>query len=271
MEQCLQLQQQEWDTIVEGTGAEAAMRQWEKRTKALKPIDVDWRAKKTSNNNNKQKSSADLLGDHQTEVDIMVVETDEDVDANSDTESETDDEFAQFVDAPEEIEAAVDIEEPPGWDAGAAAHHEDQVFQQSATRARTSWINTHRGVVCASQGFDDDGVERDQTGNTGSEPYGQRVENSDLRRVAVATPQDRNTAKSKTAIRHEQRDRKRTRETDNPASEEQYRHQQALQMIVGETGVFLQANNSAVPWEHRGILGHAGERRGGGAMVLAHD
>ena len=172
--------------------------------------------------------------------------------------------FAQFVDAPEEMEAAVDIEKPPRLEAGAAAHHEDQVSQRATTRARSSsWSKIHRGIVFSSQGFDDDGVERDQTGTTGSGLYGQRLETLESRRVAVETPQDRSTAKSKTATRNEKRDRKRARETDIQSPVEQYRYQRALQMIVGEADVFFQANSNAVPWEHRGVLGHAcDERRG---------
>ena len=265
MEQCLQLEQREWDAIVEGTGLESAMRQWEDRPKARKAIDVDWRGKKTPRSK-KQRSSANRLDEQQTELDMLVVETDEDVDVNSDTESETDDEFAHFANGPEEMETSVDIERPPRGDAGAAALHEDQVSQGATTRARTSsWIKTYRGVVCASQGLDDDGVERDQTGTTGSSSglYSQRLENLDSRRVAEATPQDRNSTKCKTATRHAKRDRKRARETDISSSAEQYRHQQTLQMIVGEeANVFLHADNSAVPWEHRGILGHTGARRG---------
>jgi hypothetical protein len=43
MVQCMNMSQQDWNEIVEGSGLEKALQQWKVRPKASKPIDMEWR------------------------------------------------------------------------------------------------------------------------------------------------------------------------------------------------------------------------------------
>ena len=130
-----------------------------------------------------------------------------------------------------------------------------------------SWNNELRGdFLCDSKRRDDGGrrsIARDQAGITYSGPYGQQRKNLDPSRMqdAEAEKQEKITTKRKPATRHQQRERKRAREAETTASAaEQYRHPRTLQLIAGDASVLPKANNSVVPWEHRGILGmRAGE------------
>ena len=254
MEQCLQLEQREWDAIIEGTGLESAMRRWEERPKAMKPIDVDWKGK-TTPRRNKRKMDLDLR------------DTNEDVNisGNSDTESETDDESTQFIDTSgeiEEVEATVVTTEQPVWNADTTARHNEQDGQRTAPRARNvRWNNKVRGDLCGSKRRDDDGrCTADQAEKTDSRSMPD----------AEAESQEKVTTKRKTATRHQHRDRKRAREAEHAATAtEQYRQSRTLQFIAGDASVLPKANNSVVPWEHRGILGIRVEEEA--QVVLAHD
>ena len=78
------------------------------------------------------------------------------------------------------------------------------------------------------------------------------------------------TTKRKTATRNQHRDRKRARDAENAASAaEQYRHSRTLKLIAGDASVLHKANNSVVPWEHRGILGMRAEEEA--QVVIADD
>ena len=43
IEQCMAMEQQDWDLNIEEIGLETAVRQWEARPKASLPIDKEWR------------------------------------------------------------------------------------------------------------------------------------------------------------------------------------------------------------------------------------
>ena len=48
MAQCMDMERQDWDAVIEGAGLETAVQQWEIRPKASRPIDVEWRTKAVS-------------------------------------------------------------------------------------------------------------------------------------------------------------------------------------------------------------------------------
>ena len=95
---------------------------------------------------------------------------------------------------------------------------------------------------------------------TGAHQDGQRTaeQNSHAGMENEATDGRTKTAKRKvaTANRHRQRDRKRAREISIGGH---HQNQRDLQLIIGEDLSAQVNRSSAVPWEHRGILGHTRE------------
>ena len=94
MEQCINMAQQEWDTVIEGAGIEAARQRWEVRPKASKPIDVDWRNSAVLGSGQKKRTSTKAAaGAHEADG-VM----EEDSEGSTTSETEAEDEFAQWHD-----------------------------------------------------------------------------------------------------------------------------------------------------------------------------
>ena len=121
MEQCMGMDQQDWDLRIEGVGLETAVQQWEARPKASKPIDQEWRTSVSQ----KQRRKADSPPAEQ--LDLADGEG-ADAEGGSDDECETDsapeDEFAQLPESQAVTDSRVADEEEEDatpWDADARA------------------------------------------------------------------------------------------------------------------------------------------------------
>ena len=171
------------------------------------------------------------------------VESDESMEEESTAESVTEDEFAQFPDTAEEKDGRAEEEETTPWnrDAREAGHDEGE------TTIR------HRGIRCrknhTSGNFLEDRQMHVVRTNQGSQLSGA------LQGSQISANQAKRKAKSD--ARNRARNNKRARK---PTSSGSYQNQRELQLLVGG-GPPTQATNTAVPWEHRGILGHTRKGR----------
>ena len=83
--------------VIEGSGLETAVQQWEARTQASKSIDVDWRTKTVRGPGRKAYTSTEeAAGDDEADLH-------RDDGSSSAVESESEDEFVQCSELQEEI------------------------------------------------------------------------------------------------------------------------------------------------------------------------
>ena len=120
MEQCMDMDQQDWDLRIEGVGLETAVQQWEARPKASKPIDQEWRTAVSQ----KQRRKADSPPAEQLDLaDGEGADSDGGSDDEVETDSAPEDEFAQLTEsqAVTDSRAADEEEDATPWDADARA------------------------------------------------------------------------------------------------------------------------------------------------------
>ena len=102
MEQCMAMEQHEWNMVIKGIGLETAVQQWEARTKASKSSDVKWRSKAARGPGQKALMPTDGK-------DAAATDSAEESENESDTENDPGDDFAQFP--PSQQEENADIAE----------------------------------------------------------------------------------------------------------------------------------------------------------------
>ncbi len=200
----------------------------------------------------------------------------------SETDSATEDEFAQLPESQAERNGRAedeDEEEATPWDADARAEAPDEgvTVRRTEERHRNNHGRTNgnrenrgpnreeqrsgpaAGTAADSQRQVDPGAHQRAVNQDGQ----MSEEQNSHPGVENETKDGRTkTAKRKftTANRNCRRDRKRLREISIGRHNQ---NQQDLQLIIGEGLLSPQVNrSSAVPWEHRGILGHTREGRG---------
>ena len=228
MEQCINMAQQEWDTVIEGAGIEAARQRWEVRPKASKPIDVDWRNSAVLGSGQKKRTSTKAAaGAHEIDGD-----REEDSERSSTLETESEDEFAQSHDGnhAENVEWA-EMENLASrnrdWEGEKAA---PPLQRQGSRRHNCRESDTDRQV-------DRDGVVP---------PMRPPAES------AVADSRAETKRKGTNNARNRKRDCKRAKIETTTGF---YQNRSGLQLIV-EEGMPTQYNNiHAIPWDHRGMLG----------------
>jgi hypothetical protein len=119
MEQCMGMDQQDWDLRIEGKGLETAVQQWEARPKAAKPIDQEWRSAVSQN----QRRKADLpLAEQLDLADGEGADSDGVSDDECEIDSATEDEFVRLTESQAETDgraADADEEDATPWDADA--------------------------------------------------------------------------------------------------------------------------------------------------------
>ena len=110
---CMTMAQQDWEYIIEGTGMETAAQQWEARPKALKPIDIEWRAKLKRGLGQRK---AQTLHEAAAEEDQADTNAEEDSDGSSTSQSTLEDEAVQVQLSQEGTEYAAGTEDLTPWD-----------------------------------------------------------------------------------------------------------------------------------------------------------
>ena len=182
------------------------------------------------------------------------------------TDCDTEDELAQFFESQAEMDGGADEgKDAIPWDGDAHTADRDEGASKQRTRARR--ISSHGSATDTTekQGYV---VEQRRTAEeqyenaTGAHQNGQSLEEQDSHPgVENETTDGRTkTAKRKvaTANRNRQSDRKRAREISIGGH---HQNQRDLQLIIGEDLSAKVNRSGAVPWEHRGILGHTREGR----------
>ena len=290
MAQCMDMGQQDWDLRIEGIGLETAAQRWEARPKASTPIDKEWR---TAGARKPGQTAATASAEQVDGVGSENAVADDD---SEDGESETEDEFAQFQESQEHTSgrADEDAEDMTPWEGAEGTKDRDKEATTRRTGARhrnghmssadsnkedrTAMMETCRApserqeltaraevAIMKKQGcvVEQRRAAEERYGNaTGAHQDGQRTaeQNSHPGVENEATDGRTKTAKRKvaTANRNCKRDRKRAREISIGGH---HQNQRDLQLIIGEDLSAKVNRSGAVPWEHRGILGHTREGR----------
>jgi len=91
MAQCMDMERQDWDAVIEGAGLETAVQQWEIRPKASRPIDVEWRTKAVRDSGRKKRTSTEAADLDRNE------DNNNESSASSAADSEEEDEFAEVT------------------------------------------------------------------------------------------------------------------------------------------------------------------------------
>ena len=184
-------------------------------------------------------------------------------DDSEDGESETEDEFAQSQESQEQTNGRAndDEEDMTPWEGAKCTkdRNEEATTRRPGARHRNGHISANRNTVDRS-----DNNQHNAEGPMDTTDRQQIEGLSDAKHGA----QDSKVAKRKVKCndRHrkrKKRNNKRAREEMNTANNGRHETQRELQLIVGD-GTTTSTNASAVPWEHRGLLGQTGRRRDAG-------
>ena len=260
MEQCMGMDQQDWDLRIEGVGLKTAVQQWEARPKASKPIDQEWRTSVSQ----KQGRKADSPPAEQLDVaDGEGADSDRDSADDCETDSAPEDEFAQLP----ESQAATDgraaeeeEEDATPWDTDARAEAPGEGVPVRRTGARHRNSNGRTNGTRENRGPNREEQRSGPSAGTASDS--QRQVDPGAHQRTENGQSDGRTAAMRKATTSNRNRRKNRRKAQEPSIGGQDQSQHDLQLIIGED-LSSQANrSSAVPWEHRGILGHT--REGGG-------
>ena len=259
MEQCMGMDQQDWDLRIEGVGLETAVQQWEARPKASKPIDQEWRTPVSQ----KQRRKADSPPAEQLDVaDGEGADSDRDSADDCETDSAPEDEFAQLP----ESQAATDgraaeeeEEDATPWDTDARAEAPGEGVTVHRTGAIHRNSNGRTNGTRENRGPNREEQRSGPSAGTASDSQRQ-VDPGAHQRTENGQSDGRTAAKRKATNINRNGKRTRRRAVKATSSSDWNQSQRALQVVVG-AGVCSHAQLGVVPWEHRGMLGHT---RGGG-------
>ena len=231
IDQCMGTAKHDWNTMLEDTGMAIAVEKWERRLKAGRAIDSDWK-----------NSSQRLAKKKRAQVEMTTVEgTKSAVEAEADGEEEegsvdsaeeddtADNEFDHLLVESQEASTSIMIprattlekyEESQGSKPVSRKHRYDRRSIKETKRRAT----IDQATILASTGIEYD--------NRGPE-------------------EDKRTAK--TVARHRRRSNKRARTVDPPE----------LTIIGEDVDYRAEVDLEAIPWEHRGLLGRTSGKQGG--------
>jgi hypothetical protein len=258
MAQCMDMKQQDWDLRIEGIGLETAAQRWEARPKASTPIDKEWR---TAGARTPGRTAATASAEQVDGVDSENAIADDDSEFG---ESETEDELAQSQGSQEQTNgrANYDEEDMTPWEGAKCTkdRNEEATTRRPGARHRNGHISANRNAVDRS-----DNNQHNAEGSMDTTDRQQIEGLSDAKHGA----QDSEVAKRK--VKRDDRHRKRNKRNNKRAWEEmntanngRHETQRELQLIVVGDGTTTSTNASAMPWEHRGLLGQTGRRRDAG-------
>jgi hypothetical protein len=134
MAQCMDMEQQDWDLRIEEIGLETALQQWEGRPKASKSIDKEWR---TAVSRKQRQQASTPTVEPIDGVDRKDAEVEEGSNGGSDTDCDTEDELAQFLESQAEMDGGADEgEDATPLDGDAHTADRDEGAPTQRTRAR---------------------------------------------------------------------------------------------------------------------------------------